>query len=483
MSHPFDGRLAPVARAVVVTIPVRRWAATLGALGVLALLPGAALAAPGDPDTQFGGGDGYTTTNVSSGAHDAGNGAASDALGRVYVAGRSFLDAEQIAVARYDATGLDTSFANGGKLTIPDPQGGDSTGNDVLAYRQGSIDRVLIAGSRSTGLRHPMVVALRSDGTPDTRWSDDGFLSHSVPGASEAELTGIARQNDGKIVVSGWAEADGARRAFVARYTAAGERDTTFSSDGMHIQPVQRTIDGQTELASFVHIEDVAIDNARDRIVLAGGAVYPDQGDGALAIAFRSDGTLDTGWHAGGVHHVALGAGRDWFNAAVVQSGGRVVLVGAREIPQSGTPNGYVRNAITARLGADGHLDLSYGGGNGVTRWHGVPDRHMAATDVAIAAGRLVVAVADTGGIRGSLQDDDTFTTLRYTANGSADLDWGPAGLAEVRTNINPSNPGDDGGFEYAGALAIRPNDSVAVVGTAWPGDFFEFAVAYYRSS
>jgi hypothetical protein len=78
---------------------------------------------------------------------------------------------------------------------------------------------------------------------------------------------------------------------------------------------------------------------------------------------------------------VAVGAGPDWFNAAEVQSGGRVVLVGAREIPQSGTPNGYVGNAITARLGADGYLDTSYGAGNGVSRWHGVPERHMAATD------------------------------------------------------------------------------------------------------
>lgn len=461
----------------------RRWTATLGALGVLAVLPGSALAAPGDLDTQFGGGVGHLTTDVSPGAHDSAHGAASDALGRVYVAGRSFPGAERIVVARYGASGLDASFSNDGKVTIPDPQGGSSAGNDVLAYQHGSTSRVLIAGSRSTGLRHPMLVALRSDGTPDTSWSGDGFLSHAVPGASEAELTGIARQDDGKIVASGWAQAPGGRTAFVARYTAAGERDATFSSDGMHVQPVQRNIDGQTVAASFVQMEDVAIDDARDRIVLAGGAVYPGHGMGALAIAFRDDGTLDTGWHTDGVHHVVLGAGADWFTAAVVQSDGRVVLVGAREIPQSATPYGYVRNAITVRLRTDGYLDLSYGGGNGVTRWHGVPDRHLAATDVAIAAGRLVVAVADTGGIRGSFEDDDTFTTLRYTADGAADLAWGRAGLAEVRTNINPSGPADEGGFEAAGALAVRPNGSIALVGIAWPGSFYEFAIAYYRSS
>jgi uncharacterized delta-60 repeat protein len=472
-----------VQESLPLSSPVRRWVATLGVLGVLAVLPGTVQAAPGDPDTQFGGGDGHLTTDIFPSAHDSANGAAADALGRVYVAGRSFLDTQRIAVARYNSAGLDGTFSGDGKLTIPDPQGGDSRGNDVLAYRYGAIDRVLIAGSRSTGLRHPMVVALRSKGMPDTSWSSDGFLAHSVPGASEAELTGIARQDDGKIVVSGWADANGAPRAFVARYTAAGELDTTFSGDGRHIQPVQRNIDGQTVVASSVHVADVAIDHDRDRIVLAGGAVYPGHGNGALTIAFRSDGSLDTGWHTDGVHHGVLGAGPDWFSAAEVQPGGRVVFVGAREIPQSGTPDGSVRNAITARLRADGYLDLSYGGGNGVTRWHGVPERHMAATDVATAAGRLVVAVADTGGIRGSFEDDDTFTTLRYTANGSADLGWGSSGLAEVRTNINPSNPGDEGGFEAAGALAVRPNGSVAVVGVAWPGDYFEFAVAYYRSS
>jgi hypothetical protein len=39
-----------------------------------------------------------------------------------------------------------------------------------------------------------------------------------------------------------------------------------------------------------------------------------------------------------------------------------------------------------------------------------VSRRHRAA---AVAAGRLVVAVADTGGIRDPFQDDDTCTTLR----------------------------------------------------------------------
>lgn len=56
------------------------------------MLPGTAVADPGDPDTAFGGGDGRATTDIVPSAFDFATGAASNASGRVYVAGFSLGD-------------------------------------------------------------------------------------------------------------------------------------------------------------------------------------------------------------------------------------------------------------------------------------------------------------------------------------------------------------------------------------------------------
>ena len=440
----------------------------------LAALAPAAVAAPGDLDTRFGSGQGFLTTDVVPQNHDAANAVASDYLGRVWVAGTSFGSAASggIAVTRYDSQGLDTSFASGGKRVIA--SGSDARGGDILERSNpvGPGLQVLIAGSVvEGGVRKPLVAAILENGDLDPGWADDGLLSHPVPGASSTELTAIAEQA-GRIVVAGHATVNDKVYAFVARYTATGELDPTFSSDGMRVMPAWRPYGAGTSVQSEAVIQDVVFDGSRNRIVLVG--LDSRSGDvNALTIGLRStDGATDTSWGDRGLGRVfAFGHGNDWFNAAELAYNGKLVLAGGRDIPGTG------KAAVTARLDTKGSLDLSYGGGNGVTRWH--PGRDLDATDVAITGAFIVVATHDSGGTGGSA-DDDTFTILRYRFNGDADLTWGP-GNAEVRTNINPGT----GGYERPNALAQRPGGTVAVAGIAAPGPTFlyQFAVAYYRSS
>ena len=406
----------------------------------LAALAPAAVAAPGDLDTRFGSGQGFLTTDVVPGNHDAANAVASDHLGRVWVAGTSFGSAASggIAVTRYDSQGLDTSFASGGKRVIA--SGSDARGGGILERSNpvGPGLQVLIAGSVvEGGVRKPLVAAIRENGDLDPGWADDGLLSHPVPGASSTELTAIAEQA-GRIVVAGHATMNDKVYAFVARYTATGELDPTFSSDGMRVMPAWRPYDAGTSVQSEAVIQDVVFDGSRNRIVLVG--LDSRSGDvNALTIGLRStDGATDTSWGDRGLGRVfAFGHGNDWFNAAELAYNGKLVLAGGRDIPGTG------KAAVTARLDTKGRLDLSYGGGNGVTRWH--PGRDLDATDLAITGAFIVVATHDSGGTGGSA-DDDTFTILRYRFNGDADLTWGP-GNAEVRTNINPGT----GGYERHG--------------------------------
>jgi uncharacterized delta-60 repeat protein len=446
--------------------------------GAPAALAPAAVAAPGDLDTRFGFGQGFLTTDVVPQNHDAALAVASDYLGRVWVAGSSFGNSGRgIAVARYDSRGLDTTFGSSGKrfITVGPNAEGDAEARDILVRTSPVATglQALIAGSVvKGGVRRPLVAAIRENGDLDPDWADDGLLSHPVPGASRTELTAIAEQS-GRIVVAGRATVNDKVHAFVARYTATGELDPTFSSDGMRVMPAWRPYGAGTSVQSeAVDIKDVVFDGSRNRIVLVGHDYWGGDVNG-LTIGLRStDGATDTSWGDRGLGRVfRFGYGNDWFNAAELAYNGKLVLAGGRDIPGTG------RAAVTARLDTKGRLDLSYGGGNGVTRWH--PGRDLDATDVAITGAFIVVATHDRGGTGGPA-DDDTFTILRYRFNGDADFTWGP-GNAEVRTNINPGT----GGYERANALVQRPDGTVAVAGIAQPGPTFlyQFAVAYYRSS
>jgi uncharacterized delta-60 repeat protein len=459
----------------------RRLAATAGALGALALVPPAAMAAPGDLDPSFAGGRGFTTTDVvtNNGFLDDGRAVAVGPFGDAYVAGTSFTGgSEVLSLAAYTCCDLNPTFGTRGTVAVQ--SGSGTTGDDGLYDNRGDAgtanDRILVAGSIVTnGMRRPFVAAFTRAGRLDPSWSGDGLLSHGVPGATSAELDGIARQADGRIVVAGHATVNGSDRALVARYTADGRLDTSFSGDGVRTMLVRRTINGTPTTARTLRATDLAVDNSRGRIILAGSATYPGRptadDETALTVALRtSTGDLDTTWGGSGVRHVDLGSGDDRANAIALQPDGRVVLAGTQDV----LGNGADTAAVTARLRTDGALDTAYGAA-GRTRFR--PGRDVSANDVVIApTGQIVLAIGDRGG-NTNADDDDTFTVLRLRADGSPDPAWN--GDGEARTNINPGV----GGFEQTNAVALRNDASVVAAGVAAPPDRgFLYAVAVYRN-
>jgi uncharacterized delta-60 repeat protein len=458
----------------------RRVAATVAALGALAATPAAAIAAPGDLDTSFGSGRGFVTTDVvtNPGFNDSARAVAIGPFGDAYVAGTSFGGGgETLSLAAYNCCALDPTFGTRGTVAVQ--TGSGTTGSDVLYDNRGdnviTNDRLLVAGSIvESGVRRPFVAALTRGGRLDPSWSGDGLLSHGVPEATSTELDGIARQGDGRIVVAGRATVNGVERAFVARYTTQGRLDPSFSADGMRTVLVRRTINGTATTASAVRANDVAVDNARGRIILAGSATYPGlptAGDQiALTVSLRqSDGAVDTSWD-GGVRHVNLATGDDVANALAVQADGKVVLAGTQDLQGNAADTA----AVTARLRTDGSLDTTYDG-DGRTSFR--PGRDVSANDVVIApTGEIVIAVGDRGGNTNS-DDDDTFTVMRLRGNGTPDPTWN--GDGEARTNINPGV----GGFEQATAVGLRNDGSVVAAGVATPDTRgFLYTVAVYRN-
>jgi hypothetical protein len=143
----------------------RRLAATAGALGALALVPAAAMAAPGDLDTSFGAGRGFVTTDVvtNSGFLDDGRAVAVGPFGDAYVAGTSFVPggSQVLSLAAYTCCDLNPTFGTRGTVALQ--AGSGVTGNDVLYDNRGdgdaTNDRILVA--RDAGGQEPVDGSVR----------------------------------------------------------------------------------------------------------------------------------------------------------------------------------------------------------------------------------------------------------------------------------------------------------------------------------
>ncbi len=109
---------------------------------VTAVLPGAAVAAPGDLDPSFGS-SGKVTTDF--GGSDAASAVAIQPDGRIVTAGRS--GSGDFALARYNADGsLDPSFGSGGKVTTD--FGGFDVASGVALQADG---KIIAAGQGGSG--------------------------------------------------------------------------------------------------------------------------------------------------------------------------------------------------------------------------------------------------------------------------------------------------------------------------------------------
>lgn len=373
-------------------------AAVLVACGLAAalLLPGAALAAPGDLDPAFGpdgrvttsvtgfaeghdiarqpdgklvvagtseagfvlarydeggaldptfAGDGVTTSDFGGGAHSA-NGVALQPDGKIVVAGTTEVLGEEgggccfFSVARYNADGsLDAGFGEAGLVRVQE-FGGSADGADVALLPDG---RIVAAGKGGGG--GFALVRLTEDGSLDPSLGGDGAVVAGFTPASPQDAGGIARrmavQPDGKIVSVGYV----GNTAFdigLARYNTDGSLDTAFSGDGMVTADF-----GGTEFGN-----DVAV-QPDGRIVATGAG-----GAGVALLRYNADGTADSGFGTAGRTSVAFPGDGGFAQALALQTNGKIVVAGRADDPNSAEANDFG----VARFHTDGSLDTGFAG-------------------------------------------------------------------------------------------------------------------------
>ncbi|MGW6979894.1 delta-60 repeat domain-containing protein [Streptomyces sp. NPDC054932] len=171
-------------------------------LAVAVALPGAALAAPGDLDPSFGGGDGIVTTDLGDSEAAADMVAQPD--GRTVAVGGDAADsAGNFAAVRYNADGSpDTTFGDGGRVST-DIAGGSDTAKGVALQADG---KIVVAGTSENlegGIAWFTVVRYNPDGSLDTTFDGDGKAVTDFGGGGADQGSDVAVQADGRIVAAG----------------------------------------------------------------------------------------------------------------------------------------------------------------------------------------------------------------------------------------------------------------------------------------
>ena len=195
------------------------------------------------------------------------------------------------------------------------------------------------------------------NGTPDTSFSGDGVVvtGFKKGGGARDSVLGIALQGDGKVVAVG--EINGVGQWGVARFTANGTLDTSFSGDGW----LTDAFDKQTrdEFPTAVAVQ------GDGKIVVRGTAVRSATGRDAVVARYTPAGTLDSSFGSGGKAWVDFGAevglpytaeSRSWSANMVVDAAGRVVVDATFDV------NGVGPKLGVARLTPSGTLDATFSG-------------------------------------------------------------------------------------------------------------------------
>ncbi|MEA2421536.1 MAG: hypothetical protein QOF55_635, partial [Thermoleophilaceae bacterium] len=295
--------------------------------------------------------------------------------------------------------GLDTRFGNCGVITPPLPR--NFSGAQRLARAPGGA--IVAAGTATLRLKgsviHPdtfVVTRFSADGVLDTGFGGgDGVVTLKVPrpsGAGDAQLTGLAVDAGGKVVVSGYVQlADPSRsRSLLARYNPDGTLDSSFGSGGI--------ADDALPAANSGEIDDIAL--------APGGGLFAAGGrdPGGFTVArYRPDGTLDPAFGSGGVATLDPGIGGSHAFVVRVLADGRVLAGG-----QAGAQYELVRLLPT------GMADPSFGNG-GVTV-ESPPAAGAISALAPLGDGRVLAA-----GTASNINGRDQLALARYGADGHAD--------------------------------------------------------------
>jgi uncharacterized delta-60 repeat protein len=418
----------------------------------------------GDLDQSFGTGGKLITGfgNNSAGA----TAVVLQSDGKIVAVGSIFGDStfnSDFVLARYATNGsLDPSFGMGG-VVVTDFFGDSDFPRAAAIQRDG---KILVVGAVLNGLASSDFGLARYniDGSLDVSFGVDGKVACDF-GQSRFDrydsATGLALQDDGRIVVVGYAAAGQNLDVHfgLARFNDDGSLDPSFGSGGLATTEFL----GQ-EVAMCVAVQPDG------RIVLGGYAARNHFATTDFALVrYNTDGTLDNTFGTGGVAINDFGNGMaDYLWALAIQGDGKIVGVGETwtNIPPN---HGEASRFAILRYTASGSPDSTFASeGKQITAF-GAGDLFARAEAVKIQRDGKIIASGSSQlpfSISGS-----GVVLARYNSNGALDSTFGVAGkittlFGEYATSASALAIQQDGKIVTAGRAVragAKPIDSFAL--------------------
>jgi uncharacterized delta-60 repeat protein len=405
---------------------------------------------------------------------DCAFGAAIDSTDHITLVGFSVTpgSSRDFALVRYDSSGnLDKNFGTNG-IVITDIRGDILSGETGVVSSQDEAYAVAIQPPDGKAV----VVGRTSIDQGVTydfalaRYNPNGTLDTPDHLASEDKGAALLIQPDGKIVAVGTYSAGGKQSFALIRYTEnvhSGRTGIVDTSFGTNGKVI--TDIGTNSIDSA----NAAVMQSGGKIVVAGSTCVSGICDFAL-VRYNSDGTLDrTFGTKGKVITDIQGNSDEAFAVAIqsIQSVDRIVAAGRTCSQNQGCGLALVR------YDSNGTLDTSFGtNGTGmVTTWSARHQGSAVANAVAIQPvdGKIVVA--------GSINSD--FAVIRYTPDGTPDISFGSTGNGIATLNIDGVYYGNGAidSTDIANAVAIQPVDGKIVVAGSYSRDSSEAKIALVR--
>lgn len=445
---------ALLARFSLLSPPAKRFrflSLTLGLAGCLLLGPSVLAGPEGDLDVGFGShGITEVAINQITAASDYATATAVQLDGKLLVLG-TVEDAAgdwDCAVSRLLPNGsLDPHFGSGG-TSIFSFTSADGFDECRAISVHPSTGKIVVAGHDGwPGHKEAGVARLLSDGSLDAGFGTGGMQTVSL--GTDIEINAVASHVDGRVFMAGSIEFAALDTDFLMlEMSATG----TFSHFATHAFDAGN--EDKRDVAKSILLQG-------DEMVLSGD-VKTDSGNIMGVVRLLANRTVDGAFGTAGEIRFSLGSASSSFTDLLMQSDGRLVLVGTLE---SAT---YEVGA--ARFSRDGRQDLAYGtsgvalapmGNSGDGRAKGA---HLDGSDW------LVVS--------GNSDGDRAMAAVRFNYFGSWDPTFGnqPWGFEVLPAPL---------GYAPAEAMEIGPDGEIYLVGW-WltnPWDDVDFVVLKLKGS
>lgn len=273
------------------------------------------------------------------------------------------------------------------------------------------------------------LVRYGGDGQLNAGFGEAGFTAPlEGRGLETAQTQAVVVQPSGRIVAAGFRQSSLLYLPLLAGYRPDGSLDPSFGTGGL-VAP-KKTAGRATEA-----LHDLALRPDGGLIAVGSTDEHPINISGyhpaGLVVAYTPDGGIDRSFgRKGRVVLRARGDEREYtgLRAVEVLPNGRILVAGF-----------HYGSLFLARLLANGRLDRSFGGGDGMvirfvgSRRYGCFKTCWVASPFAVAPDGGIVVLASTF--------PDVPVLLRFGPNGKLDRSFGRAGMARVRIKGHDIQP------------------------------------------